>query len=106
MSKRHAERLRRDQLVDRDTICEMRPAILLLALCAASALAQSPADLARQQAPELLSTYKQLHQAPELSHHEEKTSAFLAAALRKLGYDVTEHVGKYPDGSRAYGVVA
>ena len=84
----------------------MRPAILLLALCAASALAQSPAELARQQAPELLSTYKQLHQAPELSHHEEKTSAFLAGELRKLGYDVTDHVGKYTDGSRAYGVVA
>ena len=25
-----------------------------------------------------------------------------AAELRKLGYTVTEHVGKYPDGSQAY----
>ena len=30
----------------------------------------------------------------------------LAAELRKLGYTVTEHVGKYQDGSQAYGVVA
>lgn len=80
--------------------------LLVLALSSAAALAQSPAELARRQAPELLSTYKQLHQAPELSHHEEKTSAFLAAELRKLGYEVTDHVGKYSDGSRAYGVVA
>ena len=48
-----------------------------------------------------------LHAAPELSHHEEKTSAYLAGQLRALGYTVTEHVGKYdrPDWS-GYGVVA
>jgi hippurate hydrolase len=43
----------------------------------------------------LLSTYKMLHAAPELSHHEEKTAAFFAGELRKLGYTVTEHIGKY-----------
>jgi hippurate hydrolase len=32
-----------------------------------------------------LSTYRALHAAPELSHREEKTSAFVAAELRKLG---------------------
>jgi hypothetical protein len=26
--------------------------------------------------------------------------------LRRLGYTVTERVGKYPDGSQAFGVVA
>ena len=56
--------------------------------------------------PALTETYKHLHRNPELSHHEEKTSALLAAELRKLGYTVTEHVGKYQDGSQAYGVVA
>jgi amidohydrolase len=45
--------------------------------------------------PSLLSTYKSLHAAPELSHHEEKTSAFVANELRALGYTVTEHIGKY-----------
>jgi hippurate hydrolase len=45
--------------------------------------------------PSLLSTYQALHAAPELSHHEEKTSAFVAGELRALGYTVTERIGKY-----------
>src|SRR6266849_8950139 len=55
----------------------------------------------------LVETYKMLHAAPELSHHEEKTSAYLAAQLRSFGYTVTERVGKYdrPEWS-GYGVVA
>ena len=61
---------------------------------------------ARRQLPALSETYKRLHRTPELSHHEEKTSAYLAKELRQLGYTVTEHVGKYPDGSQAFGVVA
>ena len=54
----------------------------------------------------LLDTYKDLHSHPELPHHEERTSALLATALRASGYTVTEHVGKYPDGTQAFGVVA
>jgi hippurate hydrolase len=42
----------------------------------------------------------------QLSHHEEMTAALLATELRKAGFTVTEHVGKYPDGTQAYGVVA
>jgi hippurate hydrolase len=55
----------------------------------------------------LVSTYKMLHAAPELSHREAKTSAFLANELRSLGYTVTERVGKYerPEWI-GYGVVA
>src|SRR5215472_18343493 len=64
------------------------------------------ADSIRQQLPSLAETYKHLHRNPELSHHEEKTSAFLANELRQIGYTVTEHVGKYQDGSQAYGIVA
>ena len=60
----------------------------------------------QRQLPALSETYKHLHRAPELSHHEEKTSAYLAVQLRQLGYTVIEHVGKYPDGSQAFGVVA
>jgi amidohydrolase len=59
-----------------------------------------------QQLPSLVATYKQLHAHPELSHHEEATSALLAGELRKAGYTVTDHVGVYPDGSHAFGVVA
>lgn len=49
--------------------------------------------------------YKDLHAHPELSHHEERTSAILASALRAAGYTVTDHIGIYPDGSHAFGVV-
>ena len=55
----------------------------------------------------LVATYKTLHAAPELSHHEEKTSAFFASQLRTLGYSVTERVGKYENPEwTSYGVVA
>src|SRR5256884_8496156 len=55
----------------------------------------------------LVATYKTLHAAPELSHHEEKTSVFFASQLRSLGYTVTERIGKYehPEWS-GYGVAA
>ena len=69
---------------------------------ALSALFLIPALHAQQS---LLETYQDLHQHPELSHHEERTSGILAAALRTAGYTVTDHVGRYPDGSRAFGVV-
>ena len=37
--------------------------------------------------------YLDVHQNPELSGHETQTAAKLAAHLRSVGYDVTEHVG-------------
>src|SRR6266852_2013165 len=56
---------------------------------------------------QLVSTYKMLHAAPELSHYEEKTSAFFATQLRALGFTVTERVGKYERADLVgYGVVA
>jgi amidohydrolase len=55
----------------------------------------------------LVDTYKTLHAAPELSHHEEKTASFFANQLRALGYTVTERVGKYENPEwTSYGVVA
>src|SRR6266436_4799096 len=55
----------------------------------------------------LVATYKMLHASPELSHREEKTSAFFATQLRAIGYTVTEHIGKYDrPGFTGYGVVA
>src|SRR2546427_6215631 len=44
--------------------------------------------------PDLERLYLDLHQNPELSWHEEKTAAKMAAQLRSLGYDVTTGVGK------------
>jgi amidohydrolase len=37
--------------------------------------------------------YVDIHQNPELSGHEAQTAAKLAAKLRTVGFDVTEHVG-------------
>ncbi|MBZ5537916.1 MAG: amidohydrolase [Acidobacteriia bacterium] len=55
----------------------------------------------------LVATYKTLHESPELSHHEEKTSALVASELKSFGYTVTDHVGKYNSPDRVgYGVVA
>jgi amidohydrolase len=52
-------------------------------------------------------SYKHLHQNPELSTEEHETSLFLTAALKKLGYEVTEQFGKYENPElTAYGIVA
>ena len=54
----------------------------------------------------LLTTYKTLHAAPELSHREEKTAAFVAGELRKLGFTVTERIGKFQNSQWiGYGIV-
>jgi amidohydrolase len=45
--------------------------------------------------PELDALYVDLHRTPELSSHEEKTSAKIADHLRKLQYDVTTNVGGF-----------
>ena len=80
-------------------------ALPLLILTTAPILAQDLPALVNDELPGLVATYKEIHEHPELSHHEERTAALLAEELRKAGYTVTEHVGKYPDGSQAYGVV-
>ena len=74
----------------------------------ASAQAQQSLDaMVDREIGSLVSTYKMLHAAPELSHYEAKTSAFFAAQLRALGYTVTENVGKYAQPNwKGYGVVA
>ena len=83
-----------------------------MAVAALPLASQTPAGLvdlaasAQQQLPALTATYKHLHENPELSGHEVETAAFMVAELKKLGYTVTAHVGKYGDGSQAEGVVA
>jgi hippurate hydrolase len=56
-------------------------------------LAAGPIDGLDAIYPQLDALYLDLHQAPELAMHEEKTSARLAAELKKLGYEVTTGVG-------------
>lgn len=84
------------------TLCVIGFLTLPLAAQSSAALTAS----VQNQIPTLTETYKYLHRNPDLSRHEERTSAFLAVELRKLGYTVTDHVGKYDDGSQAFGVVA
>lgn len=83
-------------------------ATLFLCACATPLPAAPKQDLSRfdLQLPDLVSTYKNLHEHPELSHQEVQTSSFLAGTLRQAGYSVTERVGRYADGTQAYGVVA
>src|SRR5438552_10653630 len=83
-------------------------AVLSSILFAAPAIAQQSLDgMLDREIAQLVSTYKMLHAAPELSHHEEKTAAFMATQLRALGFTVTEHLGKYDrPGFTGYGVVA
>jgi amidohydrolase len=85
-------------------------AVCVLACClAVDAHAQKTklSQMVSGELPELVSTYKALHAAPELSGNEKNTSALLAEKLRGLGYEVTDHVGKYADSQwTGYGIVA
>ncbi len=44
--------------------------------------------------PKLDTLYKDIHGHPELAFQETRTAALLAADMRKLGFRVTEHVGR------------
>src|SRR6266550_5087228 len=83
-------------------------ALLFALSIAAPAVAQQSLDaMVDREITQLVATYKMLHASPELSHREEKTSAFFATQLRALGFTVTEHLGKYDrPGFTGYGVVA
>jgi hippurate hydrolase len=80
--------------------------IACAALLGGAASAQQPAAEVDRQLPALLENYKALHQHPELSHHETWTAAYLADALQRLGFTVTEHLGKYQSGAPAEGIIA
>jgi hippurate hydrolase len=88
----------------------IRISFLLALLCGftlqTSRAQQTVDSLLDSQIAGLVTTYKALHAAPELSHYEQKTSAFLAKELRALGYTVTEGMGKYSRPEwKGYGVV-
>ena len=44
--------------------------------------------------PQLDTLYKDIHQHPEIAFQEVRTAALLAKEMRKLGFEVTEKVGK------------
>jgi hippurate hydrolase len=81
---------------------------LAVATCGSiPALAQTELDqrLAKEM-DSLVTTYKHLHEYPELSTQEKESSTLIAAELRKLGYEVTDHFGIYNQpGLTGYGVV-
>jgi len=72
---------------------------------AGTCVAQDVSAFENSEIPGLVDIYKGIHAHPELSHFEANTSAIVADELRKAGYAVADHIGIYPDGSKAYGVV-
>jgi len=60
----------------------------------APANAAALSDAIRGDMPELMTLYRDLHANPELSMQEVRTPAKLAAEARKLGFKITEKVGK------------
>src|SRR5437867_13173183 len=83
------------------------PILWTFIFCSAVAVAQpSPQSTADAELPSLLGIYKDIHTHPELSGHEERTSAIIAKELRAAGCQVTEHLGKYEKSDlKGYGVV-
>ena len=74
-------------------------AVLLASALAAMTLttpsnAASLSDAIHADMPQLMTLYRDLHANPELSMQEVRSPAKLAAEARKLGFDVTEKVGK------------
>ena len=63
------------------------------ALNVPAAKAKIDASLAKTY-PDLEVLHRDLHSHPELAFHETRTAALLAARMRKIGFTVTEHVGK------------
>jgi amidohydrolase len=62
--------------------------------------------VAESELPSLLAIYKDSHSHPELSTHEEHTSAMVAKELRAAGCEVTENFGKYDKPNlKGYGVI-
>jgi amidohydrolase len=80
----------------------IRPAVLAafsVLLVVPGVVASEPRPWTEDHLNELVSFYRALHQAPELSFHEQQTAETLAAALRAVGATVTAGIG-------GHGVVA
>src|SRR6266704_1954396 len=67
---------------------------------------QAIENIAESELPSFLAVYKDVHSHPELSAHEERTSAIIAKELRAAGCEVTDHFGKYDKPNlKGYGVI-
>ena len=73
-------------------VCRPLPLLACLAVFAGAQTATTSKEV-ESVYPGAHALYLDLHENPELSSHETQTAAKLAARLRRLGYDVTEHVG-------------
>ena len=69
-------------------------ALLAASILAAPASAATLNEAVRADMPQLMTLYRDLHANPELSMQEVRSPAKLAAEMRKLGFTVTEKVGK------------
>ena len=72
----------------------MKHLLLTAALLAPPASAATLRGSIADDMPQLMTLYRDLHAHPELSMQEVRSSAKLAAGLRRLGFKVTEKVGK------------
>jgi amidohydrolase len=72
---------------------KLRTLVILASLVAAAYAQTTMSKQVEAVYPDAHALYVDIHQNPELSSHETQTAAKLAARLRDLGYDVTEHVG-------------
>jgi hippurate hydrolase len=87
---------------------KLRLWFVLSFLAAVRSLAQPLAleKVAESEMPSLLAIYKDIHSHPELSAHEERTSAIIAKELRAAGCEVTENFGRYDKPNlKGYGVI-
>ncbi len=69
------------------------PAFAVPAFDVAAAKVRIAASLDKDY-PSLDALYKDIHAHPEVGFQEQRTAALLAGRMRKLGFTVTEHVGK------------
>ena len=69
-------------------------ALIAASLLASSASAATLGEVINADMPQLMTLYRDLHANPELSMQEVRSPAKLAAEMRKLGFTVTEKVGK------------
>ena len=71
----------------------MLAVILMSSMMTGPALAQDLSQAIHRDMPELMTLYRDLHEHPELSMQETRSAGLLAAEARRLGFEVTEHVG-------------
>ncbi len=69
-------------------------ATVIATLIAAPAPAATIGEAVKADMPSLMTMYRDFHANPELSMQEVRTPARLAAEMKKLGFTVTEKVGK------------